>query len=174
MSQKLPFLTLIFGLLESQKTLLEPNEFLSAFVQPYVFRMKEKGTVTKWDQDSAVATKKPSIATDAQQGPSSSTVVQSFIRTELRAIKERQLQQDQKMDKASAQLKQIEELLCYILIILKRTSPTKPANPTVATEALEADLEPPVATSPKPKSSPSKKWKKKLFYFVSFLHLFSN
>ena len=45
MSQKLPFPDLIFGLLESQKPLQKPNKFLSAFMQPYVFRMKEKGVV---------------------------------------------------------------------------------------------------------------------------------
>ena len=62
-NQKLPFLALIFELLESQKSLEEPNEFLSTFIQPYVFRFKEKGVVTKGDQDSAVITWKPSVAT---------------------------------------------------------------------------------------------------------------
>ena len=72
----------------------------------------------------------------------------------MRAIKERQVQQDQKMDKASALLKQIEELLCYVLMQLKRTIPIGPASlsdptdPIVAIEALESDQEPPVATSP--------------------------
>ena len=41
---------LIFGLLESQKLLQESNEFLSAFVRPYVFRMKEKGVVIEGEQ----------------------------------------------------------------------------------------------------------------------------
>ena len=47
MNKKLPFPALIFGLLESQKPLQEPSEFLSAFVQPYVFRLKEKGVVSE-------------------------------------------------------------------------------------------------------------------------------
>ena len=66
MNQKLPFPTLIFGLLESQKSLQEPNEFLSAFVQPYVFRLKEKGVVTEGKQESAVVTEadlEPPVAT---------------------------------------------------------------------------------------------------------------
>ena len=35
---------MIFGLLDSQKP------FVSTFVQPYVFRMKEKGVVTEGEQ----------------------------------------------------------------------------------------------------------------------------
>ena len=38
MSYKLPFPALIFGILEGQKPLQESNEFLSAPVQPYVFK----------------------------------------------------------------------------------------------------------------------------------------
>ena len=58
-SQKLSFPALIFVLLESQKPLEEPNEFLSAFVQPYVFRLKEKGVVTQGEQESSVAIEEP-------------------------------------------------------------------------------------------------------------------
>ena len=68
------------------------------------------------------------------------------------------------MDKASTQLKHIEELLCYVLMILKRINPTDPkghSDPVDPTVAIEADLKPPIATSPQPKSSPSKKGKKK-------------
>ena len=36
MSKKLPFPSLSFGLLEGQKLLQEPNEFLSTLVQPYI------------------------------------------------------------------------------------------------------------------------------------------
>ena len=60
-------------------------------MQPYVLRMKEKGTVNEGEQDSTVAIEKPSITIDAQKGPSSSIVIQSFFRTEFRAIKERQV-----------------------------------------------------------------------------------
>ena len=82
----------VFGLLERQKPLHEPNEFLSTFVQPYVFRLKEKNVVTEGEQESVVATKKPSVATEAQPGASSSTVVQSFFRAEQRATKDKQAQ----------------------------------------------------------------------------------
>ena len=46
-SHKLPFPALTFGLLEGQKPFQEPNEFLSAFVQPYVFRVKEKRVISR-------------------------------------------------------------------------------------------------------------------------------
>ena len=71
-----------------------------------------------------------SVATEAQQGANSSSVVQSFFRAELRAIKDKQVQQGQKLDKAIAQLQQIEEPLCYALLILKRTRPSDPAGPS--------------------------------------------
>ena len=45
MSHNLPFLVLIFGLLEGQKPFLEPNEFLSTPLQPYILRVKEKGVI---------------------------------------------------------------------------------------------------------------------------------
>ena len=76
------------------------------------------------------------------------------------------------MDEVSTQLKQIEELLCYILMILKRTNPTDLVGPSdlvdtiVATEAPEADPKPLITTFPQPKSSPSKKGKKKRFFFL--------
>ena len=47
MRHKLPFPALIFGLLEGQIPLQEPNQFLSGLVQPYVFKLKEKGAVTE-------------------------------------------------------------------------------------------------------------------------------
>ena len=47
MSHKLPFPALIFGLLEGQKPLQEPNEFLSTRVQPYGFRVKENWLISK-------------------------------------------------------------------------------------------------------------------------------
>ena len=69
------------------------------------------------------------------------------------------------MDKTTVQLKQIEELLCYVLIILKRTSPSDPpsdpSDSSVAIEAPQADLEPLIATAPQPVTSLSKKWKNK-------------
>ena len=49
MTHKLPFPALIFGLLEGQKPLQETNEFLSAPVQPYVFKIKEKGVSIEGD-----------------------------------------------------------------------------------------------------------------------------
>ena len=65
------------------------------------------------------------------------------------------------MDKATAQLQQIEELLCYALMILKRTSPSDPTSPSVATEEPTTNPEQPVATTSQPVSFPSKKRKKK-------------
>ena len=97
--------------------------------------------------------------------------LQSFFRAELRAIKDKHVQQDQKMDKATAQLQQIEELLCYALMIPKRTCPLDPAGPSVATEEPTVDPEPPVATTPQPVSSPSKK-RKSIFFLCLFI-LFS-
>ena len=47
MSHKLPLPALIFELLEGQKPLQEPNEFLSTPIQPYVLRLKDKGVITK-------------------------------------------------------------------------------------------------------------------------------
>ena len=64
----------------------------------------------------------------------------------------------------TVQLQQIEELMCYALVILKRISPSDPAGPSVATEEPEANLEPPIAIAPQPKSSPSKKRKKKMIF----------
>ena len=101
MSHKMPFLALIFGLLEGQKYLHEANEFLSGPMQLYVFRMKEKGVVTEGKQDACVATKLPSVATEAQPGGSSSSAVQSFFRAELHAIKEKQVLMNQKVDKTT-------------------------------------------------------------------------
>ena len=60
--------------------------------------------MTEGKQESVVTTEKPSVTTEAQPGASSSTVVQSFFRAKLMAIKDKQVQQDQKMDKATAQL----------------------------------------------------------------------
>ena len=54
MSHKLPFRTLILGLLESQNPPQEPNEFLLAPVQPYVFRLKEKRVDTEKELDAGV------------------------------------------------------------------------------------------------------------------------
>ena len=89
MSQKFSFLALIFGLLEGQKSVQVPNEILSAPVQPYVFRLKEMRVVTKGEQDSGVATKKPFVATKAQPGGSSSGVMQSFFKAKLSPIKDK-------------------------------------------------------------------------------------
>ena len=91
MNQKLPFPSLIFGFLKSQKPLQEPNEYLSAMLQPYVFRFKEKVVVIEGEQDSAIAIEKPSIAIEEEPGacPSSFVVVQSFFKAVLRAIKEK-------------------------------------------------------------------------------------
>ena len=88
MGHKLPFLALIFGFLESQKPLQEPNEFLSAPVQPYVFRIKERGVSSEREPSTGVATK-PSVATETEPRTTSS-VVFSFSRAELRAIEEKQ------------------------------------------------------------------------------------
>ena len=41
---------------DSKKTLQELNEFLSAFVQPYVFKMKKQGVMTEGEQDSTIVT----------------------------------------------------------------------------------------------------------------------
>ena len=62
MSHKLPFPALIFGLLEGQKPLQEPNEFLSTPVQSFVFRIKEKGVSFEVEQSAGVATE-PFVAT---------------------------------------------------------------------------------------------------------------
>ena len=102
-SQKLPFPALIFGLIEGQKPLQEPNKFLSTPIQPYAFRVKEKGVIFKGEQDAGVATEQPSVAIKTQSRGSSSTV-QSFFRSKLLAIKEKQGQQDQKQDKIITQL----------------------------------------------------------------------
>ena len=72
-----------------------------------------------------------------------------------------QVQQDQKLDQATTQLQQIEELLCYALVLLKHTSPLDLAGPFVAIEEPVADPEPLVATTSQPVTSPSKKGKKK-------------
>ena len=93
--------------------------------------------------------------------------VQSFFRSELRAIKDKQVQYDQKLDKATAQLQQLEELMCYALVILKHTNPldlagpSNPVDPSIVTKAPKANTEPLVATIPQPIASSSKKGKKK-------------
>ena len=71
MSQKLSFPSLIFGLLESQKLLQEPNEFLSTPVQPYIFRMKEKSVGVVGEPSGGVATE-PSVATNTHTAQPSS------------------------------------------------------------------------------------------------------
>ena len=86
-SQKLPLPSLIFGLLESQKSLQEPNEFLSAPVMSYVFRLKEKSVGVEGKPSGGVATE-PSVATKRQSAQPSSAM-NSFFRSELRAIKEK-------------------------------------------------------------------------------------
>ena len=62
-------------------------------MQPYVFRLKEKGVVTDGKQESAIAIEKPYVVTEAQPSASSSSsdVVQSFFRAELRVIKDKQV-----------------------------------------------------------------------------------
>ena len=54
-----------FGLLESQKPLKEPNEFLSTPVQSYIFRMKEKSVGVEGEPSWGVAIEL-SIATETQ------------------------------------------------------------------------------------------------------------
>ena len=83
--QELPFPSLIFGILKSQKPLQKPNEYLSAMLQPYVFKFKGKDIVTKGEQDTVVATEKPFVATNDQPGagPSSSSAVQSVFKANL-------------------------------------------------------------------------------------------
>ena len=73
-SHKLPFPTLIFGLMEGQKPLQEPYEFLSALMQQYIFKLKEKGVVSKGEQDARVATKQPYLAKETQPRGTSSAV----------------------------------------------------------------------------------------------------
>ena len=69
MSHKLPFPALIFGLLEGQKPVQEPNEFLSTPVQPYIFKLKEKEVVSEGKQDAGVAKEQPpSIAIETPPG----------------------------------------------------------------------------------------------------------
>ena len=65
MSQKLPFPSLIFRHLESEKPLQEPNEFLSALILPYVFRLKEKSVGVEGEPPCGVATE-PSVVIDTQ------------------------------------------------------------------------------------------------------------
>ena len=55
MSQNLSFPSLIFGLLESQKPLQKPNEFLSAPVLPNVFKLKEKSIGIDGEPSGGVA-----------------------------------------------------------------------------------------------------------------------
>ena len=81
MSQKLPFPSLIFELLEGQKPLKEPNEFLSALVQPYVFRMKEKSVGVEGEKIGGVATDPP-VARESQVEHF------SFLKGELQTIKD--------------------------------------------------------------------------------------
>ena len=84
-NQKLPFPFLIFGLLESQKPLQEPNEYLSATLQPYIFRYKENDVGNEGEQETGVATDQPLVAIDQQlgAGPSSSSTFQSFFKAKL-------------------------------------------------------------------------------------------
>ena len=56
--------------------------------------MKEKGVATEGEQDSTIAIENPSVAVEDQPSVRSSTVVQSIFRAELRAIKDKQVQQD--------------------------------------------------------------------------------
>ena len=77
MSQKLPFPSLIFGLLEGEKPLQELNEFLSAPVQPYVFRMKEKSANVKRERSRDVAIGSP-VATKTQKEQSSTVGTSCF------------------------------------------------------------------------------------------------
>ena len=88
------FPSLIFGLLESQKFLQEPNEFLSAHVLRYVFRLKEKSVGVEGEPSSGVA-QEPSVATESQSTQPSFAMT-SFFKNEPRAIKEKQGIQDQK------------------------------------------------------------------------------
>ena len=95
---------------------------------------------------------------------------------------------DQKLDNTTAHLQQMEELMYFALMMLKRinpsslagtsdpTCPSDPADQHVATETPQEDLEPPIATASQPKSSPSKKGKKKFFscfFFFFFFFFFS-
>ena len=53
--------------------------------------MKEKGVVTKGEQDATVEIEQPSIATEAQPSVSSFPFVQSYFKAELRAIIDKQV-----------------------------------------------------------------------------------
>ena len=53
-NQKLLFPSLIFGLLEIQKPLQEPNEYLSSTLQPYVFIFKVKDAGIEGKHDTIV------------------------------------------------------------------------------------------------------------------------
>ena len=185
-SHKLPFSSLIFGLLESQKSLQEPNEFLPAPVQPYIFRLKEKSVGVEEEPSGGIATE-PSVAIDTQS-PQPSSAVTSFFRSELRAIKEKQGIQDEKQYKVLTQLQGIEDLMYFSLIMFKCISPQDLSNPpmtrpvaVVATTSaqlepleaplaqsepdfasvpLEADPDPPVVIEAKKKKKKKKKAKK--------------
>ena len=58
-----------------------------------MFKFKGKDIVTEGEQDTAVATEKPSIATEDQLGASLSSFVaiQFFFKVELWAIKKKQV-----------------------------------------------------------------------------------
>ena len=129
MSQKFPFPSLIFGLLEGQKPLQEPNEFLSAPVQLYIFWMKKKSVGVEGEPSGSVATE-PSIATETQTAQPSSPVI-SFFRSELQAIREKQGVHDQRQDKVLDQLQSMEDLMYYAFIMLKCISPQEASDPPV-------------------------------------------
>ena len=128
------FPSLIFGLLESQKPLQKPNEFLSAPILPYVFRLKEKSAGVEGELSGGVATEL-STATNSQSAQPY-FVVNSFFRSELRAIKEKQGIQDQKQDKVLTQLQVMEDLMFFALIMLKRVNPQDPSDPLVTRPAV--------------------------------------
>ena len=96
-------------------------------------RLTRRELVLRGEPSAGVATK-PSVAIETQTGTTSS-VVSSFFKAKLQAIKEKQGQQDLKQDKILTQLTNIEELLYFALIMLKRMSPSKASNPHIPTLA---------------------------------------
>ena len=97
-----------------------------------MFRIKEKGVSSEGEQLACVATEF-FIATETPGNTSSA--ISSFFRVELHAIKEKQGQHDLKQDKIITQLANMEELLYFSLIMLKRLTLIELSDPPIPTPA---------------------------------------
>ena len=177
-NQKLSFPSLIFGLLESQKPLQEPNEYLSALLQPYVLRFKEKAieSYCDWGATRLCCCRRELLCCN-RRTTSCKLLLFCYCPLLLLSSHSLRLSWGQLRKSRCSRTKSLirpllscNKLRSYCTVHWWFSSIAPPGS-SIATELPTAKSEPPVAIAPQPVTFTSKKGKKKWFYliFIYFL-----